>query len=106
MHIDLAVLKKAQLNKYRFFEQLACLNFVEAIYLYGSRARGDFHQRSDIDLAVACTQILPNQWQEILNIIDKASTLLHIDIVHYESCPKSLRGNIDQDKRCVYKRIK
>lgn len=104
MNLNSAVLKKAQLHHYPFFEQLADLDFVDAIYLYGSRARGDFQVRSDIDLAIASSQLLPHQWQHILDIIDEAPTLLNIDIIHYESCPKTLKENIDQDKCCVYKR--
>ena len=33
---------------YRFINRLKALPFVEAIYLYGSRARGDHSPRSDI----------------------------------------------------------
>jgi len=36
----------------KFYTQLTALAFVDKIILYGSRARGDFQPRSDIDLAV------------------------------------------------------
>ena len=40
------------LNSYRFIRQLTELDFIEQIWLFGSRARGDNQERSDIDLAI------------------------------------------------------
>lgn len=38
--------------KYNFLEKLKSLDFVEEIWLFGSRARGDNTLRSDIDIAI------------------------------------------------------
>ena len=42
------------LQRYSFIDDLRALPQVGAVYLYGSRARGDHAPRADIDLAVAC----------------------------------------------------
>lgn len=46
-----------QLTDYHFLQQIADLPFVDAIYLFGSRARGDHRERSDIDLAILCLML-------------------------------------------------
>ena len=58
---------------YDFVSQLAALPFVEAIWLFGSRARGDHRERSDIDLAIECPGACEAQWQQVLAIIDEES---------------------------------
>lgn len=40
------------IRKYKFFSKLSNLPYVEAIWLYGSRARGDNQDMSDIDIAI------------------------------------------------------
>ena len=60
------------LPPYRFIERLAALPFVEALVLYGSRARGDHRPRSDIDLAVRAPSADAAQWQQVLDIVDEA----------------------------------
>ncbi|HBB53113.1 MAG TPA: hypothetical protein DCZ80_04370 [Legionellales bacterium] len=37
---------------YRFIKELSLLDFVNEIWLFGSRAREDNQARSDIDLAI------------------------------------------------------
>lgn len=41
---------------YQFFKKLTELPFIDEILLYGSRARKDNAERSDIDLAVVCSR--------------------------------------------------
>ena len=69
---------------YKFIEKLKALPFVDAIYLYGSRARGDHMERSDIDLAIVCPQARENEWSAVLDIIEQADTLLEIDCVRFD----------------------
>ena len=71
------------------------------LVLFGSRARGDHHERSDIDLAVYG---MPEQnrgafWLEA----EKMPTLLKLDIVHISSGmnPKFLH-NIEKDGVALY----
>lgn len=64
---------------YKFFQKLEALPFVEKIWLYGSRARNDARDRSDIDLAIECPHATFWDWQKALDIIEDADTLLKID---------------------------
>lgn len=72
------------LKNYSFIEKLKALPFVKAVYLYGSRARGDNHDRSDIDLALSCADVTRSDWRRVRDIIENADTLLGIDCVHLE----------------------
>ena len=81
--------------------------FVEKIILYGSRARGDHKERSDIDLAIVCSNTVGNKdWQGIINIIDDADTLLSIDCINNNDLTEDnpLKQAIDHDGVLIYKR--
>ena len=94
------------LPHYRFVEKIAALPFVEAIVLYGSRARGDARDRSDIDLAISAPKADAEQWQHILDLIDDADTLHHVDCVRLDalSADDRLRRNITADGISIYQR--
>jgi predicted nucleotidyltransferase len=88
---------------YGFWQKLAGLPFVKAVYLFGSRARGDARPKSDIDLAVNCPEASLQQWQEVLDIVEDADTLLAIDVIRYDHLGDSVfRHKIDQSKVVVY----
>ena len=96
-----------QLADYQFLQALARLPFVEAIWLFGSRARGEQRERSDIDLAIECPGACEAQWQQVLAIIDEADTLLPIDCVRLdEESPQSqLYQAILCDRVPLYRRM-
>ena len=54
------------LSDYQFLQEIAALDFVDAIYLFGSRARGDNRDRSDIDIAIQCPKATQKDWLSIL----------------------------------------
>lgn len=56
---------------------LAKANHIQKVILFGSRARGDFHRTSDIDLAVSGGDVL----RFSLDVEEKTSTLLTYDVV-------------------------
>jgi uncharacterized protein len=89
-----------------FFKQLQKLDFIEKIILYGSRARGDNKERSDIDLAVVCPQASGNDWHKVLEIIDQADTLLKIDCVRFDELKdsNSLKKSIVRDGVVLYQK--
>ena len=60
--------------------QIAKLNHVEKVILFGSRARGDYKERSDIDLAF----LGGNSSEFILTVDEETSTLLKFDVVDLE----------------------
>lgn len=91
---------------YEFLDRLKALPFVDALYLYGSRARGDNAQRSDIDLAVACPSATDEDWLQVLDIIGDADTLLRIDCVRLDTLKDGdgLRRNILAQAKVLYER--
>ena len=94
------------LSDYQFLQEIAALDFVDAIYLFGSRARCDNKARSDIDIAVLCPQASEKEWLSILDIIEHAETLLMIDCVRLDHEPDNspLRQQIEKDKKLIYER--
>jgi len=94
------------LERYQFIKKIENLPFVEAIWLYGSRARGDESPRSDIDLAIVCPEASDAQWQMVLTLVEQADTLLKIDCVRFDELPEdhALRPNILKDKQVLFER--
>lgn len=89
---------------YQFIKNLEALPFVAEIWLFGSRARGDNQDRSDIDLAILCPKATDDDWLIIMNIIAEADTLLKIDCVRFEKgrISDTLYNNITKDKKIIY----
>ncbi len=93
-----------ELAQYTFWDKLKNLPFVKGIYLFGSRARGDASVTSDIDIAVDCTQ--EADWQQVLDVIEEADTLLMVDVVRYDALKEGslFKHNIDKDRWVVYEK--
>lgn len=85
-----------RLTEYRFFREIAALPFVEKIALFGSRARGDHEERSDIDLCVFCGDAGEDEWLEVLACLerDRVDTLLKVDCTRFEASNAALRENV------------
>jgi uncharacterized protein len=92
------------ITKYKFIERLKSLSFIDEIWLFGSRARGDNTERSDIDLAIVCGKQPNFDWQKVIDIIDDADTLLKIDCVKFEEgrISDELKTSILKDKKVIY----
>ena len=95
-----------QLNDHLFYKKIAALPFVDAIYLFGSTARGDHLDRSDLDIAILCPNANERDWPSILQRFDDADTRLSIDCIRLdqESQNSALRLQIEQDKKLIYER--
>jgi predicted nucleotidyltransferase len=87
---------------YKFISDISRLPCVEKIYLFGSRARGDYRERSDIDIAISCSNATENEWQQILEIIEHADTLLHIDCVRLDQVDEKLHEKILSEGITLY----
>ncbi len=84
-------------------DRLASFPEVERVVLYGSRARGDHAPRSDIDLAIECSDYAA--WGHIWAYLEyDAPTLLDIDATRLSSAPDELRRHIDRDGVMLYER--
>lgn len=85
------------LETYRFWREIAALPFVDAVWLYGSRARGNFRQRADIDLAVEAPRADARDWDRVLEIVENADTLLDIDCVRLDAAEPEFRARLMRD---------
>jgi predicted nucleotidyltransferase len=81
---------------------LSKVSAIKRFWLFGSRARGDQEERSDIDLAIEAPDISPEVWSRIGELVDHAQTLLKIDWVNLERAPSALRDNILKEGICLY----
>jgi uncharacterized protein len=92
------------ITQYKFLEKIKSLPFVEEIWLFGSRARRDHQERSDIDLAILCPKATHEDWNKVLDIVEDADTLLQIDCVRFEKdrISEDFCNNILRDKKVLY----
>ena len=75
---------------------------VEKVILFGSRARGDFKERSDIDLAFCGG----SSSHFILDVDETTSTLLEFDIVDLDKpVRKELLESIKREGVVLYEKI-
>lgn len=88
------------IEEYQFFKAMIAIPCVEAIYLTGSRARGDHNERSDIDLTISCPLATPQQWEQIIEIArNNTETLLRVDPIWLEKITVTGHRNIVIHKR-------
>lgn len=83
-------------------KQLAKQYGIQQVILFGSRARGDYWERSDIDLAVKGGKV------ELFSIAvdEETSTLLKYDIVNLDgSVQRELLESIDKEGIIIYEKI-
>ena len=72
------------------------------VLLFGSRARGDFREKSDIDLAVRGADAA----RFALDVDEETSTLLMFDVVDLDGCVSdALREEIARDGQVIYEKI-
>ena len=57
---------------------------VSSVILYGSRARGDFKQGSDIDIAIDAPAMSSTQFSALWNALDELPIVYSLDIVHLQ----------------------
>lgn len=71
---------------------------IERVIIYGSRAKGNFKEGSDIDLAIVGEDLSPAVAMDIAAILNERKPLPYkIDVIHYESITnKSLKEHIDR----------
>lgn len=106
MNLVLGVDSMTDVSKYTFISKLKALPFIDEIWLFGSRARGDHAERSDIDLAIICPRANESDWHQVLEIIENADTLLKIDCLQFDRLQDDdkLKMNILQFKKVLYRR--
>lgn len=81
---------------------LAAQYGLSKVILFGSRARGDFKERSDIDLAVSGGDISGFA----LAVDEETDTLLQYDVVNLDSrVDEALLKNIEKDGKVLYEKV-
>ena len=91
-------IKPRVLNEIRRF---AVRNDIRKVVLFGSRARGDHSERSDIDIAIYGGRFDGFYW----NIMEDAHTLLSFDVVDMDSgVSGELQKEIERDGITIYEK--
>lgn len=81
---------------------MAKKNAIKKVILFGSRARGDNSERSDIDLAVSGGNVFDFYY----DLEEKAWTLLMFDVINLDKgINKELQVEIDRDGVVLYEEI-
>jgi len=89
---------------YQFIERLKNLPFIDEIWVFGSRARGDYRKKSDIDLAILCPNSTDKDWISVMDIIEDADSLLKIDCIKFDKnkISEEFFNNILKDRKVIY----
>lgn len=83
-------------------QNLAQEHGIHKVILFGSRARGDNRERSDIDLAIQGGDTL----HFTLDVEDKIPTLLFFDVVNLdEAVQPELLESIQKEGKILYEKI-
>ena len=83
-------------------KELAKKYDIEQVILFGSRARGDFKERSDIDLAIKGGQAE----LFMVEVDEETSTLLKYDIVNLDgSVQRELLDSIEKEGILLYEKV-
>ena len=86
-------------------QKLAQRYELEELILFGSRARGDNMERSDIDLAARFENA--QQYLDFQDDLENIRTLLMCDVVNLSSDMISLdlRQSIKKEGMCIYEKV-
>ena len=75
---------------------------LQRVILFGSRARGDYRPKSDIDLAVSGGSI--DRFRLAVN--DETGTLLSVDVVNLDTCAQpGLLATIQKEGIVLYEKV-
>ena len=94
------------ITEYGFFKKLCAYSFVDEIWLYGSRARGDNGARSDFDIAIVCPRAMSHEWVTLKMDLEDADTLFKIDCVRFDALSNDslFKKHILKDRVILYQR--
>ena len=82
--------------------KLARLYGIRKLTLFGSRARGDFHKTSDIDIAVSGGDVVGFS----IDVNEETNTLLKFDVINLDGpVQKELLESIEREGVVLYEEI-
>jgi uncharacterized protein len=71
---------------------------VQAAYIYGSRARGDYKPQSDIDIAIDAPGMTPQNFAQLWSAIDALPIAYPLDCIWLQALPESaLKIHFERD---------
>ena len=86
----------------REIQELADRYKIHRVILFGSRARGDYHKTSDIDLAVSGGDIVSFTF----DVDEVTYTLFNFDVVNLDGpVQEELRESIEKEGIIIYEKI-
>ena len=75
---------------------------IQKLILFGSRARGTFYEKSDIDIAISGG----DKTSFSFDVNENVSTLLEFDIIDLDkNIQKKLRASIEKDGIVIYEKL-
>jgi predicted nucleotidyltransferase len=88
----------------RVIEDLVLFYPIDRLVLFGSRAVGDFEERSDFDIAVFSQSLCKGQFSKLKLDAAESRTLYWVSLVHFESNPPALQRRILEQGITIYER--
>lgn len=80
---------------------------IQKVYVYGSRARGDYSKRSDLDLAFYGENISSKEINLLEDDLDNLDTIITFDLINIDTIDKEkLSENIRREGVLIYDREK
>ena len=80
---------------------------IEKVFLFGSRARGDYKNNSDIDLAFIFNNNCSDNYIKMLTKLEDINTLYKFDVVDYNKINDiKFKQEINKDKIILYEKNK
>lgn len=77
---------------------------IEKVVLFGSRAKGTYHNGSDIDFAIWIND--NNNVSKILYDLDELPTPYKFDVINYKTLTHTeMKNNIDNEGKLFYKKL-
>ncbi|TFD97110.1 nucleotidyltransferase domain-containing protein [Jeotgalibacillus sp. R-1-5s-1] len=77
---------------------------VNRLLLFGSRAHGDYQERSDVDLALEAPGLSNGSWLLLCQEIEEVETLLKIDLVRLDGAPEKLLIEVQRCHHVLFER--
>jgi uncharacterized protein len=86
-------------------EQAKLFPFIEALFLFGSRARGDFKKQSDFDILAVVTEGTSNHlWSEFTHLVsENFPTLYTLDFLRSDTVPEHFLESVSLEKKEIYR---
>ncbi|WP_227394456.1 nucleotidyltransferase domain-containing protein [Jeotgalibacillus aurantiacus] len=77
---------------------------VKRLLLFGSRAHGDYQERSDVDLALEAPGLSNDSWLLLCQEIEELETLLKIDLLRLDAAPEKLLHDVQRCHKVLFER--